>query len=463
MKSTKMSPSTKRNEVQENDIPHDMPNSQEDNEIERANDIDDNPQIPSPNSAPQKETNIHAKDLERSFPNVSFRKHEVRPALKDDGNSVASRSSTSSRRRSSFFSSSFIKKKRGNIVEFYKTRAARPLDQRALSERLFAIGAGVCLAFNSGYINGCCLSGLISESGSVMQAVSAFTGSYTRAGLALADGDASFFGFEASMIGAFIGGSCISALINPRPKPWQLGPTYGPTFIIGSILLAISSTLASTHPEDKSLFYFASAANGLQNGMTSMYSANLIRTSHLTGTSTDIGLIIGQMLRGNFANSFKLGVLVSLAVSFWLGALTSFYAVSKFRGFALIFNAAFFFLIGIGCVVFVILTNKITVWQAVTGKWHWSRALNALDVTQDALENDGACMGMFDRLDVDGDGFLEADELHLALKTSGMRVSKKGAKALIAMGDTDGDGKISRDEWFKLMRGQSSESFESNA
>eukprot|EP00957_Ditylum_brightwellii_P104953 7999613-Ditylum_brightwellii.AAC.1 len=137
-----MSPSAKRNEEKENDVHHDMPNSQEDNEIERASDLNDKLQIPSPNSAPQKETNIHANDLESSFPNVSFRKHEVRHALKDDGNSVASRNSTSSRRRTSIFSSSFIKKKRDSIVEFYKTRAARPLNQRALSERLFAIGAG---------------------------------------------------------------------------------------------------------------------------------------------------------------------------------------------------------------------------------------------------------------------------------------------------------------------------------
>mmetsp|Transcript_1417 Transcript_1417/g.1882 ORF Transcript_1417/g.1882 Transcript_1417/m.1882 type:complete len:456 (-) Transcript_1417:291-1658(-) len=447
---TKMPPCAQSTEIffQDTNIP------------ESTSGLEDNPQLPSPKNAQEKGSNNLPKAFVEChfppFPHTSERRYEVQPALlEDDNNTVISISSTLSKTTGRFL-------KRHNMVEFYKKKAARPLDQRALRERLFAIGAGICLAFNSGFINGCCLSGLISESGSVMQAVSAFTGGYTKAGLALAEGDTSFFGFEAAMIGSFIGGSCISALINPKPKPWQLGPTYGPTFIIGSILLAISSTLSSTHPEDKSLFYFAAAANGLQNGMTSMYSANLIRTSHLTGTSTDIGLIIGQMLRGNYEDFFKLGVLVSLAISFWLGGLTSFYAVMKFRGFALIFNAVFFFLIGIGCVIFVILTNKITIWQAVTGKWHWSRALDALDAIHSVREDDDACMEIFDRLDVDGDDCLKADELYLALKTSGMRVSKKGAKALIAMGDTDGDGKISRDEWFELMQGNLSGTIESS-
>ena len=66
--------------------------------------------------------------------------------------------------------------------------------------------------------------------------------------------------------------------------------------------MIVSALFAEANPEGRALFYFAAVANGIQNGVTSTYSANLIRTSHLTGTSTDIGLIFGQMLRGNWKN-----------------------------------------------------------------------------------------------------------------------------------------------------------------
>jgi hypothetical protein len=66
-------------------------------------------------------------------------------------------------------------------------------------------------------------------------------------------------------------------------------------------------------------------ANGVQNGMSSLYSANLLRTTHLTGTTTDIGLLIGASLRGNRVNEWKLWILIGLAVSFWTGSLVGFY------------------------------------------------------------------------------------------------------------------------------------------
>ena len=113
------------------------------------------------------------------------------------------------------------------------------------------------------------------------------------------------------------------------------------------------------HPEGMALFYFAAMANGIQNGMTSMYSANLIRTTHLTGTSTDIGLIIGQMLRGNWKNYWKFKVLVGLATFFWLGGFISFYSASWLMSWSLWFSAALFLMIGVTHVslthVFIIL------------------------------------------------------------------------------------------------------------
>jgi uncharacterized membrane protein YoaK (UPF0700 family) len=45
--------------------------------------------------------------------------------------------------------------------------------------------------------------------------------------------------------------------------------------------------------------YFASAACGIQNALITTYSGAIIRTTHMTGIFTDLGLMIGSKLRGN--------------------------------------------------------------------------------------------------------------------------------------------------------------------
>ncbi|MDN3685382.1 YoaK family protein [Vibrio sinaloensis] len=46
--------------------------------------------------------------------------------------------------------------------------------------------------------------------------------------------------------------------------------------------------------------YFASAACGLQNAMITTFSGAVVRTTHMTGIITDLGLMIGARLRGEY-------------------------------------------------------------------------------------------------------------------------------------------------------------------
>ena len=64
------------------------------------------------------------------------------------------------------------------------------------------------------------------------QSVSAFTGTYTKSGLALASGDAKLFGFEFTLILSFIGGAIVAGAMNPQAVPHKLVPTYGPSEFI---------------------------------------------------------------------------------------------------------------------------------------------------------------------------------------------------------------------------------------
>ena len=177
-------------------------------------------------------------------------------------------------------------------------------------EAAFVFAIGLLLSLNSGFINGLCLGGLLTQDGSLQLPVSAVTATYTKAGLSLANGDVGMFGMDMGLIFCFIAGATVSGVLNPKAIPHKLVPSYGPTFLIGSCCMIASAIAAAVHPGGRTLYYIASMANGIQNGMSSTYTANLIRTSHHTGTSTDIGLIFGQMLRSNWKNYWKFKVLI---------------------------------------------------------------------------------------------------------------------------------------------------------
>mmetsp|Transcript_22051 Transcript_22051/g.33085 ORF Transcript_22051/g.33085 Transcript_22051/m.33085 type:complete len:402 (-) Transcript_22051:207-1412(-) len=322
-----------------------------------------------------------------------------------------------------------------------------------IREKLYVLLAGILLSFNSGYINGACLSGFLTSNGKQV-GVSAFTGTYTNAGLQLAEGEFDDFGFSVRMILCFTCGACISGAMNPNSEAYQLGPSYGPTFLIGSLFLVLACICSIVDNSHEELFYFAAAANGIQNGMSSMYSGNLIRSTHLTGTSTDIGLILGQMIRGNFANAWKCFILVSLATSFWLGGLISYFATREFESYSLIFNAVLFFAIGCGCILYLSIHNKISIWQAITGNWKWDAMLNAMQSKEGDEMDQEFLLGLFDRMDADGSGEIDEDELFEALKEAGLAgVTMKHVKFMMKAADDNGDGVISRDEWTALVKG----------
>lgn len=66
-----------------------------------------------------------------------------------------------------------------------------------------------------------------------------------------------------------------------------------------------------------------SLACGLQNGMCTTFSGAVIRTTHVTGTLTDIGLILGQAIFHvrTRKHIWKLKVLVPLYGAFYLGGV----------------------------------------------------------------------------------------------------------------------------------------------
>ena len=211
-----------------------------------------------------------------------------------------------------------------------------------------AVTTGILLAFNSGFINGACLSGGVAPDGT-KQAVAAVTGAWTTSALGYATRNMDQFKHQTGMILSYAGGSAIAGFMNPYPTAFTLSSSCAPAFLLGAALLYLSSSLASdASPGTFSFFYLAAIANGIQNSITSVHTGNLVRSAHYSGMTSDMGTFFGQVLRGNKANIMRLKVCLGLALAFWTGGYLSYNVTKEFASSTLLFSAALYALIGVG-------------------------------------------------------------------------------------------------------------------
>lgn len=79
--------------------------------------------------------------------------------------------------------------------------------------------------------------------------------------------------------------------------------------------------------------YFVSLACGLQNGLCTTFSGAVIRTTHVTGILTDIGLVLGQAVfhRRTRKHLWKLKVFFPLYGGFCCGGVTGWFAYQLLR------------------------------------------------------------------------------------------------------------------------------------
>lgn len=313
----------------------------------------------------------------------------------------------------------------------------------------FVMVAAVLIAMNNGFVNGVCLSGFLfmaageEEEPSFTAMVSGTAGAVTNNATNLAGEDwtkyfNTAFMFLSYMIGAFIVGG-----INPRAKAYAIVPGYSPCWIVGGTMLLAASLLSAAGVQTRGIFYLCIAANGVQNGIASIYSANLIRCT-LTGAFTDIGLVIGQCLHGNFTKIPKATVLAVIIASFWLGGVISFPLVRAFRAYTLLINAAIFYLIGVINISYLVVTLKLSVVQTVCGTWDWKDVLNKIQPSGSKED----MMALFNELDHDKGGTLDMYELRKGLLG---KVSEQELQTLLQAADMDGSGDVDLDEWTELV------------
>lgn len=145
------------------------------------------------------------------------------------------------------------------------------------------------LAFLAGSVNAVGLMGFSH------QAVSHLTGTTTLLGASLAHGTWAVTLHLLLVILSFFLGAITSGIIFEN-SALRLGRRYSVALFVESGVLLLSMMFLDMHWLIGQ--YLASAACGLQNAMVSTYSGAVVRTTHVSGIVTDLGIMFGARMRG---------------------------------------------------------------------------------------------------------------------------------------------------------------------
>lgn len=168
------------------------------------------------------------------------------------------------------------------------------------------------LAFIAGIIN------VVGILGFEHQAVTHLTGNTSMLAGAIASLDFNGAARFALVIGSFVTGAALSGFII-QDSALQLGRRYGVALFLESLLLFLAvPLLAHRHPCG---LYAAACACGLQNAMASTYSGTVVRTTHISGMFTDLGIFVGHALRRLPVDSKRLRLCVVVISGFFCGGI----------------------------------------------------------------------------------------------------------------------------------------------
>jgi uncharacterized membrane protein YoaK (UPF0700 family) len=143
-----------------------------------------------------------------------------------------------------------------------------------------------------------CVAGMVNVAGFLgfeHQAVSHLTGSTSQLGIALAQGHWRQVGHLWGLLIAFSLGAMLSGLII-QDSTLQIGRRYGVALALESALLLLAIPLFKQQQVWGA--WAAAMACGLQNAMATTFSGAVVRTTHLSGMFTDLGIGLGHLLRG---------------------------------------------------------------------------------------------------------------------------------------------------------------------
>lgn len=149
------------------------------------------------------------------------------------------------------------------------------------------------------------------------QGVTHLTGSTTLVGIAIAGGDLEAAVRLGAIAGAFLVGCMASGAII-QDSTLRLGRRYGVALALESLLLFCAVPLLDG--KEVAGACLASCACGLQNGMASTFSGAVLRTTHVSGAFTDLGISFGHLIRGIAVDARRMHLGAMLIGGFLLGS-----------------------------------------------------------------------------------------------------------------------------------------------
>lgn len=202
------------------------------------------------------------------------------------------------------------------------------------------------MAFQSGTIN---IGGYLS----CHRFVTHTTGFATLFGVEIARGELQAALGMASVPLFFLLGNMISAYLVDRRLTLGLRPHYTTVFGLMTAFMLVTLLLGLTNnfgrfgdelslSSDYSLLALLCLTSGLQNGTIATVSGSMVRTTHLTGLTTDLGIGLVRMVTGTYkiprenellANWMRIGIIFSFVLGSWLSGIIFF--KTQYLGFAI--------------------------------------------------------------------------------------------------------------------------------
>lgn len=184
------------------------------------------------------------------------------------------------------------------------------------------------------------------------QAITHLTGNTSLLAASLASGDWHAARHLFAAMAAFVAGAALGGLI-VQDSTLRLGRRYGVALAIEAVLLALAVPLFQRGLAAGAVC--AALACGLQNAMATTYSGAIVRTTHVSGMFTDLGIMLGHALRGMPLARRRLGLCVLVISFFFAGGILGALLFARFDYAALYLPAS---LTGITGVVYVLYRQR---------------------------------------------------------------------------------------------------------
>lgn len=168
------------------------------------------------------------------------------------------------------------------------------------------------LAVNAGMIN---VLGLVTV---LHQSVSHMTGNVSMLAMAILDWQPTTILYLILVLMCYVIGSFYSGLILGNSH-FSLTRRYGVPLSLVAFFIVLCWLLLPFFPRYALLW--ACVAMGVQNAMVSHYKGTIIRTTHLSGVLTDLGLALGYKARGLEVESKRIILHLLILIGFIVGGL----------------------------------------------------------------------------------------------------------------------------------------------